>query len=112
MFENKSILNDSNSRGHLIRLEKARQENEDKRKRVYWNCPGSLIKQTTHYSNSYSLQNCLTTKEESSPNPTLEDEIYKNCSHKNFQFFQKNLRDELKNIEALTIETESDEDRK
>lgn len=108
---NKSVLNDPNSRGYLIRLEKARQENEEKRKRVYWNSRGSITKKNTHYSNGNTYFNCLTTKEDNNSNSIInQEELNKNFSHINLYDVQQTLRNELKNIDGLTIETESEED--
>ena len=57
IFTDKTMMSDKTKRGYLIRLEKARYENEDKKNRVYWNPRGSLIKQTSHYSVNLTLAN-------------------------------------------------------
>lgn len=104
-------MNDPKSRGYLIRLEKARQENEEKKKRVYWNSRGCLTKKNSHYSFSNYTLNCATTKDDQSSNSTLhqQEDLTKNFSQINLYHVQKTLRNELNNIDGLTIETESDE---
>jgi len=105
-------LNDAKSRGYLIRLEKARQENEEKTKRLYWNSRGSLTKKNSHYSFSNYTLNSATTKEDNFSNSIInqqQEDLNKNFSQINFYQVQKTLRNELNNIDGLTIETESDE---
>ena len=114
-------MSDRNSRSYLIRLEKARIENEDKKKRVYWNPRGSLPRQTSHYSNTLTLPN------NNNFNNTFikEDNFYINKNNSilgsgsdkgnrtinyNLKDTKRNLKNELLNIECLTIKTESDEE--
>jgi hypothetical protein len=132
VFSNKTIMNDRNSRGFLIRLEKARFENEDKTNRVYWNPRGSSISKTSHYSNNLTLpnNNNLTSNNNNTNsvkslfkqsenkvnlnNSILNtacgtDEKNKNSTY-NLNDTKRNLKTELLNIECLTIKTESDQE--
>lgn len=131
VFSNKTIMNDRNSRGFLIRLEKARFENEEKNNRVYWNPRGSSICKTTHYSNNLTLPNTnnlnlinnntnscksLIKQEENKINNNSilnnicgTEEKNKNSTY-NLHDTKKNLKTELLNIDCLTIKTESDQE--
>lgn len=113
-------MNDKTSRGYLIRLEKARFENEEKNNRIIWN-PRGLIRQTSHYSRNLTDQNNL-----NSNNSLIKKDENKairsnsiigsgsnetnNTSRYNLNDTKKNLKTELLNIQCLTINTESDEE--
>lgn len=117
-------MNDRNSRIHLIRLEKARYENEEKKSKVFWNPKnpkGSLVRQTSHYSNNltFTLPNSNSTKSLINNNEfkTLVRNnsicgsgLERNKTLYNLHDTKRNLKTELLNIECLTINTESDID--
>lgn len=124
-------MNDKSSRGYLIRLEKARFENEEKNNRVYWNPRGSLIKQTSHYSNNLTINTANTnsnklfvknikTEEDKiiNKNNSLilnnkksEGSLEKNkVNSYNLYDTKKTLKLELLNLECLTVPSESDQE--
>jgi hypothetical protein len=132
VFSNKTIINDRNSRGFLIRLEKARLENEEKTNRVYWNPRGSSICKTSHYSINLTLPNsnnltlnnnnnnsCKSLIKQSENKNIINnsilntafdtDEKNKNSTY-NLNDTKRNLKTELLNIECLTIKSESDQE--
>jgi len=60
---------------------------------------------------SKSTFNILTTKEDTASNSTLNlEEMNKITNNKNLHNFQKTLREELNNIDGLTIDSESEEE--
>lgn len=111
IFDRKTILTDPNSRIYIIRQEKARQVNEDKKKRVYWSSKNSFPKNNL----SLGISNInpailLTAKDEENNNNILNSNyINKNLQKLNLNAFKKNMRYELNNIECLYVKTESDD---
>lgn len=104
-------MTDPNSRIYIIRQEKARQVNEDKKKRVYWSSKNSFPKNNL----SLGISNInpailLTAKDEENNNNILNSNyINKNLQKLNLNAFKKNMRYELNNIECLYVKTESDD---
>ena len=86
-------MNDKPSRGFLIRLGKARFENEETKNRAYWNPRGSLIKQTSHYSCNLTLPN--SNNKNSNKSLTKYDE---NITNKNNSILGSGSDEKNKNI--------------
>ena len=103
---NKGVLNDNFSRGYLIRVERARQEREDKMRMTNWNSRGSLPKKKINY-NKFTLNN-LNTRDEITSNTILEEDLNRNLSQINLNYAKKSLRNELHSINILSKESDDE----